>query len=121
MGNVTTCVMGDVSACAADMAAMDQALSNMAVVSAECQKLLVDSKTISCLDYTTADCYIKGLSAWDTKLGNTAPTALLIPKMNATGTFICKRRELALLVNTNFVVGKVSSCRSGTPRASPFP
>jgi hypothetical protein len=104
----TTCIDGDVTACAADIAAIDAALFNFtATVSNQCQKLLEGDKTISCPDFTTADCYIKGISAWDTKPSNTAPT-LLVPKLNATGTNFCQKTELALLVDTNFVVGKVT-------------
>jgi hypothetical protein len=105
----STCIDGDVTACAADIAAIDAALFNFTAVSVsnQCQKLLEGDKTISCPDFTTADCYIKGISAWDTKPSNTAPT-LLVPKLNATGTNFCAKTELALLVDTNFVVGKVT-------------
>jgi hypothetical protein len=102
-----TCIDGDVTACAADIAAIDAALFNYTAVSNPCQKLLAGDKTISCPDFTTTDCYIKGISAWDTKPSNTAPTSL-IPKMNITGTNFCQKTELALLVDTNFVVGKVT-------------
>jgi hypothetical protein len=97
----------DVSACSADIAAIDAALMNFTAVSNSCQRLLAGEKSITCPDFTTTDCYIKGLSAWDTKASNTAPT-LLVPKMNATGTNFCSKTELALLVDTNFVVGKLT-------------
>jgi hypothetical protein len=103
----STCIDGDVTACSADIAAIDAALMNFTAVSNQCQKLLAGDKTISCPDFTTSDCYIKGISAWDTKPSNTAPT-LLIPKMNISGTNFCSKTELALLVDTNFVVGKVT-------------
>jgi hypothetical protein len=102
-----TCINGDVSSCAANITAIDKALANFTATSTECQMLLAGSKTVSCPDFTTADCYIKGISAWDTSLSNMAP-ALLIPKMSATGTTFCKKSEVALLVNTNFIVGKVT-------------
>jgi hypothetical protein len=97
----------DVTACSADIAAIDAALTNITTVSSACQALLEGDKTISCPDFTTTDCYIKGISAWDTKPSNTAPT-LLVSKMNVTGTNVCQKTELALLVDTNFVVGKVT-------------
>jgi hypothetical protein len=106
-GNGTTFINGDVSACADDMTAIDTALASFSAPSNPCQKLLAGDKTISCPDFTTTDCYIRGLSAWDTKPSNTAP-ALLIPKMTATGTSFCQKTELALRVDTNFVVGKVT-------------
>jgi hypothetical protein len=52
---------------------------------------------VSCPDFTTAVCY----------LCNAAPT-LIIPKMNVTGTNVCAKTELALRVNMNFVMGKIT-------------
>jgi hypothetical protein len=106
-GNSKRCIVGDVSACAADIAAIDSALSNATTVSGPCQALLAGDKTISCPDFTTDDCYIRRFSLWSTEESDTAP-ALLIPKMNATGTSFCKKSKIALRVETNFVVGKVT-------------
>jgi hypothetical protein len=107
-GNSTGNCDEDVSACSADIAAIDVALVNITTVSSACRALLAGEKTVSCPEFTTTDCYIRGISAWDTKSSNTAPT-LLIPKMNATGTTFCKKTEVAFLVETSFVVGKVTS------------
>jgi hypothetical protein len=111
-GNCTgiggTCINGDVSACTADIAAIDTALASFTSTSTQCQMLLAGSKTVSCPDFTTTDCYIKGISAWDTRLSGMAPT-LLVPKMSATGTTFCKKSEVALLVDANFIVGKVTT------------
>jgi hypothetical protein len=106
--NGVTTINGDVSACAADMASIDAALKNVPTVFIQCQKLLSGDKTVSCPDFTTTDCYIRGLSAWDTKPSNTAP-ALLISKMNVTGTNFCQKTDLALRIETSFVVGKVTA------------
>jgi hypothetical protein len=106
-GNSKHCLDGDVTACAADIAVIDAALSNVTAVSDSCQALLDGDKTISCPDFTTTDCYIRSFSLWSTEESDTAPVAI-IPKMNATGTSFCKKSKIALRVETNFVVGKVT-------------
>jgi hypothetical protein len=108
-GGGVTRIQGDVSACAADIAAIDAVLKSFTAVSKECQQLLMfGNKTISCPDFTTVDCYIKGISAWQFQHPkDTAPT-VLIPKMNATGANFCRNSVMVFLVDTNFVVGKVT-------------
>jgi hypothetical protein len=104
-----TCIDGDITPRADGIAAIDAAMMNFTAMSPPCQLLLDGDKTISCPDFTTKDCYIRGLSAWDTKSSNTAPM-LLIPMMNATGSAnFCSKTELALLIETSFVGGKVTA------------
>jgi hypothetical protein len=105
--NSVHCLNGDVSACAADIAAIDLALTNMTAISGFCQALLDGDKTISCPDFTTTDCYIRRFSLWSTEESDTAPS-LLIHKMNATGTSFYKKSKIAFRVDTSFVVGKVN-------------
>jgi hypothetical protein len=97
-----------VTAWAADIAVIDVALSNnITAVSDSCQALLDGDKTISCPDFTTTDCYIRSFSLWSIEESDTAPVAI-VPKMTATGTSFCKKSKIALRVETNFVVGKVT-------------
>jgi hypothetical protein len=106
-GSGSTFIDGDVSACAADISSIDSALRDITTVSSSCRALLAGNKTISCPDFSTTDCYIRGFSLWSTEASGTWPK-LLMPKMNATGATFCKKNKVALKVETNFVVGNVT-------------
>jgi hypothetical protein len=95
--------MDDVTPCAADITAIDTALSGYTAVSSKCQALLAGQKTVTCPFYTTTDCYIKGISVMEAWF----PPRPVIPKMNATGNVWC-RKHVNFLVDTTFVVGQVN-------------
>jgi hypothetical protein len=105
-GNSSNCVDGDVSVCAADIAAIDTALTSITNVSNSCRSVLNGGKTVSCPDFTIDDCYIRSFSLWT--IEDSVPT-LLVAKMNATGTTFCTHTKVSFRVEANFVVGKVTA------------
>jgi hypothetical protein len=76
-----TFIEGDVSACAVDLSAIDSALRNVTIVSPSCRALLAGNKTVSCPDFTTTDCYVRGFSLWSIEESGILPK-VQIPKMS---------------------------------------